>query len=85
MLGRVIEDFPMNASLYDSNVLHQDVLERFIFPLCSLDQGVQGINIGLVVLAVVVLESLGTKNFAECVFRVWKFRKAEGHRKKSFT
>ena len=85
MLGRIIEDFPMDASLYDCNVLHQDVLERFIFPFGPLDQGVQSINIGLVVLAVVVLESLGAKDFAECVFRVWELRKAEGHRKKPFT
>lgn len=45
-----------------------------MFPLCSLDKVVQVVHIGLVVLAVVVVEGLGCDSLAECVLGVGELR-----------
>lgn len=85
MLRRIIEDFPMNTSLYHRNVLHEDIFQGFVFPLCSLYQVVQIVDVGFVVLAMMVVECLGAENFAKRILGVRQFGKAEGHPKKSFT
>ena len=70
-LGRVVEQAGLGA--------HDDLLERLRGVVGAVDQLVEVVDVGLVVLAVVVLEGLGADVRGEGILGVRKGGKFEGH------
>jgi hypothetical protein len=58
-------------------VLSDDLIKRFLIPFCVFNKVVKVIDIGLVVLAVVILESLDRDGLSEAVLVVGKVRKGK--------
>lgn len=61
-------------------VRYDDVVQGSILPFGTLDEVVKIGHIGLMVLAVVVVEGLRGEILAESIFRIRKFGKLEGHK-----
>lgn len=61
-------------------VRYDDVVQGSILPFGTLDKVVKIGHIGLMVLAVVVVEGLRGEILAEGIFGIGKFRKLEGHK-----
>lgn len=60
-------------------LLLDDVVERGMFPLSSLNQVIEVGHIGLMVLSIVVVEGLGGDILSKLVSFVGKFRESEAH------
>lgn len=70
------------CSCIESDVLDDNIIERAVLPHSALDKLVKIVDVGLVVLAVVIVEGLNWYSLAECGLAVREFWQFEAHSKK---